>query len=130
MPLNKIIELPKLDSQSDRLAVFCREPKHEQWAIPPRMGGTAVTLTRPSMVPRRLVFPLLELVSERAMTRMRFAHFVGCGRGSCLWTHSCSKAAAGLALSTSIFGFGPRVKRMSDVGHFVLLGPFRCRRSP
>jgi len=88
MPLNKIIELPKLDSQSDRLAVFCREPKHEQWAIPPRMGGTAVTLTRPSMVPRRLVFPLLELASERAMTRMRFAHFVGCGRGSCLWTQA------------------------------------------
>src|ERR1700757_1810897 len=32
---------------------------------------------------------------------------------------SCSKAAAGLPTSTSIFGFGPRVQRMSDVGHFL-----------
>jgi hypothetical protein len=57
--------------------------------------------------------------------------FVGCGSSiMSLDASSCSKAAAGLPTSTSIFGFGPRVQRMYDVAHFVPLGPFRCRRSP
>jgi hypothetical protein len=67
---------------------------------------------------------------ERTITRMPFASSSGGARIMSLDARSYSKVAAGLPTSTSIFGFGPRVQRTSDVGHFVLLGPFRCRRSP
>ena len=68
----------------------------------------------------------LELPAEL----MPFARSWGGTRIMSLDASSYSKVAAGLATSTSIFGSGPRVQRMSDVGHFVPLGPFRCRRSP
>jgi hypothetical protein len=67
---------------------------------------------------------------ERTITHMPFARSSGGARIMSLDASSYSKVAAGLPTSTSIFGFGPRVQRMSDVGRFVPLGPFRCRRSP
>ena len=67
---------------------------------------------------------------ERTITHMPFARSSGGARIMALDASSYSKVAAGLPTSTSIFGFGPRVQRMSDVGRFVPLGPLRCRRSP
>ena len=64
------------------------------------------------------------------IAHMPFARSSGGARIMSLDASSYSKVAAGLPTSTSIFGFGPRVQRMSDVGRFVPLGPFRCRRSP
>ncbi len=67
---------------------------------------------------------------ERTITHMPFARSSGGARIMSLDASSYSKVAAGLPTSTSIFGFGPRVQRMSDVGRFVPLVPLRCRRSP